>query len=44
MLTADSKPESIVQGLISGADGYITKPFDRSGLLAGVRAVLGIGG
>ena len=42
MLTADSKPESIVQGLISGADGYITKPFDRAALLAGVQAVLGI--
>ena len=41
MLTADSSPESIVRGLATGADGYITKPFDPAVLVHGVRAVLG---
>jgi CheY-like chemotaxis protein len=43
MLTAEAKRESVVRGLASGADGYITKPFKRAILLDGVRAVLGIG-
>jgi CheY-like chemotaxis protein len=42
MLTADAKPESVVQGLSAGADGYITKPFRHEALLRGVKAVLGI--
>lgn len=42
MLTADSKRESVVKGLVGGADGYITKPFERQVLLDGVKAVLGI--
>jgi two-component system OmpR family response regulator len=41
MLTADSAPESIVRGLASGADGYVTKPFDHPTLVRGVKAVLG---
>lgn len=43
MLTADAKRESIVRGLATGADGYITKPFDHEVLLRGVKAVLGVG-
>jgi DNA-binding response OmpR family regulator len=43
MLTADASRESIVRGLTLGADGYITKPFDRAVLLKGIKAVLGIG-
>ena len=40
MLTARSAPEDIVRGLDSGADDYVTKPFDRKVLLARVKAVL----
>jgi CheY-like chemotaxis protein len=43
MLTADAKRESVVRGLATGADGYITKPFDHTALVRGVKAVLGIG-
>ena len=44
MLTGEAKRESVVRGLGGGADGYITKPFEREVLLDGVKAVLGIGG
>ena len=40
MVTARTEPEDIVRGLEAGADDYITKPFDRSVLLARVKAVL----
>lgn len=40
MLTARTQNEDIVRGLESGADDYVTKPFDRQVLLARVRAVL----
>ena len=40
MLTARTQPDDIVRGLESGADDYVTKPFDRKVLLARVRAVL----
>jgi two-component system OmpR family response regulator len=43
MLTGEAKRESVVRGLGGGADGYITKPFERQVLLDGVKAVLGIG-
>ena len=42
MLTADAKRESVMRGLVGGADGYITKPFERKILVEGVKAVLGI--
>ena len=42
MLTADAKPESIVRGLVGGADGYITKPFEPKILIDGVNAILGL--
>jgi CheY-like chemotaxis protein len=42
MLTADAARESVMRGLAGGADGYITKPFEREKLLGGVRAVLGL--
>ena len=40
MLTARTQADDIVRGLESGADDYVTKPFDRAVLLARVRAVL----
>jgi two-component system KDP operon response regulator KdpE len=40
MLTALDQPESVTRGLESGADDYVTKPFDKQILLARVRALL----
>jgi two-component system OmpR family response regulator len=42
MLTGMASRDDVVRGLVGGADGYITKPFDRDVLLTGVRAVLGL--
>jgi two-component system OmpR family response regulator len=42
MLTADANRESVMRGLALGADGYITKPFDHTALVRGVKAVLGL--
>jgi CheY-like chemotaxis protein len=42
MVTAEAKRDSVMRGLTGGADGYITKPFKKEKLLAGVRAVLGL--
>jgi two-component system, OmpR family, response regulator len=42
MLTADTQRESVVQGLASGADGYVTKPFDKEIFVKAVSAVMGI--
>ena len=40
LLTARSDPIDIVVGLESGADDYVTKPFETGVLLARIRAVL----
>jgi DNA-binding response OmpR family regulator len=40
MLTARDAVESRIQGLDSGADDYLAKPFDRAELLARLRALL----
>ncbi len=44
MLTARTEEEDKVQGLESGADDYITKPFSPRELVARIRAVLRRGG
>ena len=44
MLTAQATRESVLKGLESGADGYITKPFQINVLLKAVRSVLGLPG
>lgn len=43
MLTGMAQREDVMRGLAGGADGYITKPFDRDVLLTGIKAVLGLG-
>lgn len=40
MVTAMADPQDIVSGLESGADDYLTKPFDPGVFLARVRAIL----
>jgi len=40
ILTARSLPDSIIKGLESGADDYVTKPFDPMVLLARVKSVI----
>ena len=44
MLTARSETEDRVEGLESGADYYLTKPFDTEELLAALKAILRRGG
>lgn len=42
MLTAQATREAVIRGLASGADGYITKPFDLDKLLSAVNTVIGL--
>ncbi|HXL74523.1 MAG TPA: response regulator [Burkholderiales bacterium] len=42
MLTARTTREAVLEGLMLGADGYITKPFDLEVLLKAVKTVLGL--
>ena len=41
MTTAEATRESVMRGLVGGADGYLTKPFKGENLLKAVRTVLG---
>jgi CheY-like chemotaxis protein len=42
MLTAKTTREAVIKGLASGADGYITKPFQTDVLIKAIRTVFGM--
>ncbi len=42
MLTGRTSPEDVLQGLTSGADGYVSKPFQFDALAVAIRTVLGM--
>jgi DNA-binding response OmpR family regulator len=42
MMTGKSEVTDVARGLALGADGYVTKPFKISGLVAAINTVLGI--
>ncbi|MFL6692386.1 MAG: response regulator transcription factor [Ramlibacter sp.] len=42
MLTGKATREAVLRGIATGADGYITKPFEPHALLRAVRTVLGL--
>ena len=42
MMTGKSEVTDVARGLSLGADGYVTKPFKISGLVAAVNTVLGL--
>ena len=41
MLTGRSSPEDVLHGMTSGADGYVSKPFQFDALAIAIRTVLG---
>jgi len=43
MVTGRATREDVMRALAAGANGYITKPLEFDSLLAGIKAVLGIG-
>lgn len=42
MLTAEATREAVLKGLVGGADGYVTKPFQVDRLVKAVNTVLGL--
>ena len=42
MVTGAATREAVLKGLLGGANGYITKPFEIAVLVKAVKAVLGI--
>lgn len=42
MMTAKATREAVLQGLVRGADGYITKPFDVDIISSAIKSVLGL--
>jgi two-component system OmpR family response regulator len=41
MLTAESTRQSVIKGLATGADGYITKPFHTDNLVNAIQTIFG---
>lgn len=41
LVTAESRPENVLEARRLGVDGYLVKPFDKAGLKAKLMAVLG---
>jgi two-component system chemotaxis response regulator CheY len=41
LITAESRPDNVLEARRLGVDGYLVKPFDRAGLQAKLAAVLG---
>jgi CheY-like chemotaxis protein len=44
MLTAEATRQAVLKGLLAGADGYVTKPFEPEAVTLAVKAVLGLSG
>ena len=42
MLTGHASPEHVLQGMTSGADGYVSKPYQFDVLAVAINAVLGL--
>jgi len=42
MLTGEATREAVLKGILGGADGYITKPFDIHHMVRAVKVVLGL--
>lgn len=42
MLTAEATREAVLKGLVGGADGFVTKPFQIDRLVKAVKTVLGL--
>jgi len=42
MLTGHVSPENVLQGMTSGADGYVSKPFQFDALAVAIKTVLGM--
>lgn len=43
MMTGRATREAVLRGLLGGANGYVTKPFEVDALMQALRAVLGVG-
>jgi CheY-like chemotaxis protein len=44
MLTGEATRQAVLKGLLAGADGYVTKPFEPEAVTMAVKAVLGLSG
>jgi two-component system cell cycle response regulator CtrA len=42
MLTSIATRESVIKGLVCGADGYVTKPFQVSVLVQAIQTIFGL--
>jgi CheY-like chemotaxis protein len=42
MLTGETSPENVLRGMTSGADGYVSKPFQFDTLAVAIKTVLGM--